>query len=174
LKSHVVSKEDVHVPETQVFGEAALVPIMAAALIESGLAAEDMSVPSQEPPVSLEHEEPVAHKEEVHTRHEIPEVNVSITVETEPESRSTNSEDKEIPTVEVEEQYVLVSPESRDAANIELNDDIIPLAAAEPGWEVIEGVVAPVLGTFELQAQHSVEETTEVSFTPHSFGRISC
>jgi hypothetical protein len=161
-------------PKTQVFGEAALVPIMAAALIETDLAAVDMSVPSQELPVNLESEKPVTYEEEVlsSTGHEIPEVNVPITVEVEPELRSTNStsEDKEVSTVEMEEQHVMVAPESRDAANIEWNNDIIPLAAAEPGPEIVAGVV---LGTFELQAQHSVEETTEVSFTLHSFSRIS-
>ena len=159
-------------PETQDFGEAVLVPIMAAALVESDLGrgiAEDISGPSQELPVNPETEEPVTHKEAVHISsigHEIPEVNVPIIVETDPEARSTDStsEDK-VYTLEVEEQ-VLLSPESHDAANIELNKDIVPAAAAEPGPEVVAAVVAPVLGTFEPQAQHSVEETTEVSLTP--------
>jgi hypothetical protein len=157
---------DVHVSETQDFGEAAIVPIMAAALVESDLGrgtAEDMSASSQELLVNPEPEERVTNMEAV------PEVDVPITVETEPELHPTNStsEDK-VSTLEVEEQQALLSPESRDAPNIELNDsdDIIPLAAAEPGPEVVAAVVAPVLGTFELQAQHSMEETTEVSFTP--------
>ena len=149
---------------------------MAAASIESDNergAAEDMSVPSQELPVNPDPEEPVTHEE----ADEIPEVNVPITVETAPETRSTNStfEDK-ISTLEMEEQHVLLSPESREAANIELNDDIIPRAAAEPGPEVVAAVVAPVLGTFDLQAQRSVEETTEVSFThiPSAESLVDC
>jgi hypothetical protein len=128
LKSHVVPEVDVHVPETQVIGEAALVSIMAAAPVESDLgrgAAENISVPSQELPVNAELEEPVTHEE----ADEIPEVNVPITVETEPKA------------LEVEERHVLLSPESRE--NIKSNDDIVPLAAAEPG----------------------PEETMEVSFT---------
>jgi hypothetical protein len=64
----------------------------------------------------------------------------------------------------VEEEHVLL-PENCEVANLELKDDIIPPTAAESGPEVVAAVVAPVLGTFELQAQHSVEETTEVSFT---------
>ena len=161
-------------PETQDFGEAAIVPIIAAALVESDLGrgtTEDMSASSQELLVNPEPEEPVTHKEAVHissTEHEIPEVNVPITVETEPEARSTNStSDDKVSTLEVEEQQVLLSRESLDAANIELNEDI-PAAAAEPGpeLEVVAAVVAPVLGTSELQAQDSVEETTEVSFIP--------
>ena len=159
---------DVHLPETQDFGEVAIVPIMAAALVVSDLGrgtAEDMSVPSQELSVKPEPEEPVIHKEAVHissTSQEIPEVNVPV-IEIEPESRPTNStsEDK-ASTLEVEEQQV---PEGHDPANIELNDDIPP-AAAGPEPEVVAAVMAPVVGTFELQAQHSVEETTEVSFTP--------
>jgi hypothetical protein len=64
----------------------------------------------------------------------------------------------------VEERHVL-SPENRETADMELKDIISP-TAAETGPEVVAAaVVAPVLGTFELQAQHSVEETTEVSFT---------
>jgi hypothetical protein len=160
LKNHVVPEVDVHVPETQVFGEAVH---MAAVPVESNLerrAAENILVPSQELPVNAEPEEPVSHEE----ADEIHEVKVSISYETEPEPLSTNSasEDK---ALEVEERHVLLSPESREAADIELNDDIIPLAAAEPGPEVVAAVAAPVLGTFELQAQHSVEETTEVSCT---------
>ena len=160
-------------PETQDFGEAAIVPIMAAALVESDLGrgtAEDMSTSSQELLVNPEPEEPATHKEAVHIssiEQETPEVNVSITAETEPELHPTNStSEDQVSPLEVEEQPELLSPESRDAANIELNDsDDIPLAAAEPGPEVVAAVVAPVLGTFELQAQHSLEETTEVSFT---------
>jgi hypothetical protein len=168
LKSHVVPEVDVHVhmPESQTFAGAALVSIMAAAPVESVLGlgtAENISVPSQELPVNAEPEEPVTREEAT------PEVNVPFTVETEPETLSTNStsEDK---ALEVEEQHLLLSPESRDAANIELKDDIIPLAAAEPEPEV----VAPVLGTFELQAQHSMEESAEVSFIHIPFARISC
>jgi hypothetical protein len=172
VKSHVVPEVDVQVPETQVFNEAALVPIMAAVPVESDLeqrTAENMSIPSQEPPVNAEAEEPVTHVEAT------PEVNVPFTVEAEPEPLSTNStsEDKGL---EVEEQDVLLSPESRDAANIELNDDIIPLAAAESGPEFVAAVVAPVLGTYELHAQHSVEETMEVSFIhiPSAGSLVDC
>ena len=172
-------------PETQDFGEAAIVPIMAAALVESDLGrgtTEDMSASSQELLVIPEPEERVTHKEAVHissTEHETPEVNVSITAETEPELHPTDStSEDQVSTLEVEEQQVLLSPESRDAANIELNDsdDIIPLAAAEPEPEVVAAVVAPVLETFELQAQHSVEETTEVSFTsiPSAGSLVNC
>ena len=150
-------------PETHVFGEAALVSIMAAVPVESDLgreAAENMSVPSQELPVNVEPEEPVTHEEAT------PEVHVPITAEIEPESHSTNpiSEDK-VSTLEAEEEHVLLSSESREATNVESNDDIISPAAFEPGPEVMATVVAPVLGTSEPQAQHSVEETTEVSFT---------
>jgi hypothetical protein len=53
---------------------------------------------------------------------------------------------------------VLLSPESREAADIELKDYIISPAVAGPGPEFM----APV---FKLQVQHSVEETMEVSFT---------
>ena len=167
LKNHVVPETDAQAPESQDFEEAAIVSIMAAAVVESDLggeAAENMSVPSQELPVNAEPEEPVTHEEEVpvsSTSLELPEV----TVETEPEPDSTNStsEDK-VSTLEMEEQHALSSPESREAANIELNDDIAPIAAAETGPEVMAAVVAPVLETSELQAQHSVEETTEVSF----------
>ena len=159
LKGHIVPEVDVHVPETQVFGEAALVSIMAAVSVESGLwqGAADMSVPSQELAVNSELEEPVTHEE----ADEIPEVNDPISAETETEPFSTNSiSDDKVSTLEVEEQqHVLLSPESHEAAYIELNDDI-PLAAADPGPEVVAAVVAPVLGTFELQPQHS----TEVSF----------
>ena len=165
---------DVHVPETQDSGEAAIVPIMAAALVESELGrgtAEDMSASSQEPLVNPEPEERVTNEEAVHISsigHETPEVDVPITVETQPELHPTNStSEDQVSTLEVEEQQVLLSStENLDAASIELNDsdDIIPLAAAEPGPEVVAAVVAPVL---ELQAQHSMEETTEVSFTPN-------
>jgi hypothetical protein len=152
------------VPETQAFGEAALaalVPFMAAVHVEHGTA-ENISVPSQELPVNVEPEEPVTHEEV----DKIPEVNnVPISVETEPEFLSTNStsEDK-AHEVEELERHVL-SPENREAADMELKNDIISPTAAEPGPEV----VAPVLGTFELQAQHYVEKTTEV---PVSFTRI--
>ena len=158
MKSHVVPEVNVHVPETQASGEAALISIMAAVHVESDLeqgTAENTSVPSQELPVN-EHAS-VTHEE----ADEIPELDVPISVETEPEPLSTTttstSGDK---TLDVEERHVL-SPENREAANMELKDVIIPLTAAEPGPEV----VAPVLGTFELQAQESVEETTEVSFS---------
>jgi hypothetical protein len=167
VKSHD-SDVDVHVPEissdTQIFSEAALVPIIAAVSVESVLqqgTAENMSVPSQELPVNPEAEEPgVTHEEAT------PGVNVPFTVieaEPEPLSMNSTSEDK-VSTLEVDERNVLLSPESREAANIELNDDIISSAAAEPGPKVVAAVVAPVSGTFELHAQHSVEETTEVSF----------
>jgi hypothetical protein len=52
---------DVHLPETQVFGEAAL---MAAVPAESDLergAVENMLVPSQELPLTAEAKEPVTH-----------------------------------------------------------------------------------------------------------------
>jgi hypothetical protein len=58
VKSHVFPEVDVQVPETQVFNEAALVPIMAAVPVELDLeqrTAENMSVPSQEPPVNAEY-----------------------------------------------------------------------------------------------------------------------
>ena len=158
MKSHVVPEVDVHV---QIFSEAALVPIMAAVPIESVLeqgTAENMSVPSHEPPVNAEAEECVTNEEAT------PEVNVPFTVEAEHEALSTDST-SEVKALEVEEQNVLVLPESREAADIELKDDIIPVVTAEPGPDVVAAVVAPVLGTFELHAQHSVEETTEVSFT---------
>ena len=173
---------DVHVPETQDFSEAALVPIMTAVSVGSDLGrgvVEDMSVSSQGLPVNPEPEEHVTHKEAVHisaTRHETLEVNVPVTVETEPEVRSTSptSEDK-VSTLEVEEQ-ALLSPESGDSTNIELNNDIIPLSAAEPEPKVVAAVVTPVLGTSELQAEHSVEETTEVSFTliPLAGSLVNC
>ena len=166
MKSHVVPEVDVHV---QIFSEAALVPIMAAVPIESVLeqgTAENMSVPSHEPPVNAEAEECVTNEEAT------PEVNVPFTVEAEHEALSTDST-SEVKALEVEEQNVLLSPESREAANIELNDDIIPPAAAEPGPEVVATVVTPVSGTLELLAQHSVEETTEVSLNPISSEDLS-
>ena len=156
-------------PESQILGDAALVSTMAAAAVESDLGpgdAEKMSISSQELPVNPE--EPVTHEEAVPTSIslEISEVNVPITAETEPESRSTNSiSEDNVSTLEVEEEHVLLSPDSREPANIELNDDNIPFSAAEPGPEVVEAVAAPVLGTSESQAQHSVEETAEVIFT---------
>ena len=159
-------------PETQVLGEAALVSIMPAASVESDLGrgfAENVSVPLQELPVNSEPEEPVTHEEAVpmsSSSLEIPEVDVPVTIETEPEPSSTNftSEDK-VSTLEVEERHVLLSSKNSDAANVELIDDSIPFAAAEPGPEVVEAVVAPVLGTSESQAQGSAEETAEVSHT---------
>ena len=60
---------------------------------------------------------------------------------------------------------MLLSSENPEAANVEFNYDGISLAAAESGPDVVEAVVTPVLETFESQTQHSVEETTEVSFT---------
>ena len=158
-------------PETHVFGEAALVSILAAESDLGREAVENISVPSQELPANAEPEESVTHEEAT------PEVNVPFTAETEPEPCSTysTSEDK-VSSLEVEEQHVLLSPESREAANIELNDDNISPAAVEPGPEVVAAVVAPALGTFELQAQHSVEETTEVSFThvPSAGSLVDC
>ena len=78
-------------------------------------------------------------------------------------------------TLEVEEErHMLLSPKNPEAANVELNDDSIPIAVAEPRSEVVTAVVAPVLGTFELQAQHSVEETTEVNFTPIAGSLVDC
>lgn len=151
MKSHVVPDVDVHLPETQVFGEAAL---MAAVPVESDLergGVENILVPSQELPANAETEEPATHE----AADEIPEVTVPISVETEREPLSTNSTS----ALEVEERHVLL-PENHEAANMELKDDIIPPTAAEPGPEVVATVVAPVLGTFELQ-----EETTEVSFS---------
>ena len=158
-------------PETQVLGEAALVSTMGAGSVESDLGtgfAENVSVPLQEPPLNSEPEEPVTHEETVPLSSnslEIPEAYVPVTAETEPEPLLTDftSEDK-VSTLEMEE-HVLLSPESREPANIELNDDNIPFSAAEPGPEVVEAVAAPVLGTSESQAQHSVEETAEVIFT---------
>ena len=172
LKSHVVPEENVNLPETQVLGDAALMSIMAATAVESDLGrgdAEKMSISSQELPVNPEVEETVTHEEAVpisSTSLEISEVDVPITTETEPESRSTNSiSEDNVSTFEVEGEYVLLSPKSREPANIELNDDSIPFTAAEPGPEIVEAVVAPVLGTSESQAQGSVEETAEVSLT---------
>ena len=161
MKSHVVPEMDVHVPETHAFGEAAPVSIVAPASVESDLGrgtAENVSVPSQELPVDAEPKEPVTHEGAT------PEVHVPITTETEPEPHSRNSisEDK-VSTLEAGE-YVLPSPESHEAAYIELSDGIISPAAGEPRPDVVAPVVTPVLGTSELQAQHSVEETMEVSF----------
>ncbi|KAF8814131.1 hypothetical protein BYT27DRAFT_7250331, partial [Phlegmacium glaucopus] len=68
-------------------------------------------------------------------------------------------------TIPADAQHVLLSTESRDVPNIELEDEIIPLAAAEAGPEAVEALVAPVSESLELQTQHSVEETTEVSVT---------
>ena len=158
-------------PETQVLGEAALVSTMGAGSVESDLGtgfAENVSVPLQELPLNSDPEEPVTHEETVPLSSnslEIPEAYVPVTAETEPEPLLTDftSEDK-VSTLEMEE-HVLLSSENSDAANVELIDESIPLAAAEPGPEVVEAVVAPVLGTSESQAQYSVEETTEVIFT---------
>ena len=174
LKSQVVPEEEVHVPETH-FGDASLVSIMAAAAVESDQGrgiTENVSIPSQELPVHPEHEEPVTHEEAVPVSSpslEIPEVDVPVAAETEPEPCSTNftSQDQDS-TLEVEERHVLLSPENPELVNVELNDESVRLAAAEPGPEVVVAVEAPVLGTFasELQAQHSMEETTEVSLFP--------
>jgi hypothetical protein len=180
LKGHVVPVEDVHVPETQVLDEAALVSIMAAGALESGLGrgvAENMSVPLQELPVNPELEEPATHEEAVTVSSsslEIPEVDVPVTVETEAEPLSTNftSEDK------VSTQEHVLSLENPDAANAELNNDSVPLAAAESGPEVVDAAVAPVsvLGTSESQEQHSAEESTEVSFIniPSARSHVDC
>ena len=160
-------------PETYV-GEAAFVSIMAATSVESDLGrsvAENMSVPLQELPVNPEPEQPVTHEHAVpisSTHLEIPEVDVPVTIETEPRSTNFTSEDT-VSTFEVEEQHVL--SDNLEAANVELNDDSILLAAAEPGREVGEAVVEPVSGTFESQIQHSVEETAEVSFIYNSWAR---
>jgi hypothetical protein len=59
------------------------------------------------------------------------------------------------------------------SSSIKEGDVVQDSAAAEPGPEVVAAVLAPVFGTLELQAQNSVEETTEVSFIFHSFSRIS-
>lgn len=56
-------------------------------------------------------------------------------------------------------------PENRDLAGIELNDGGIPLATAQPSLADAQAVVPPILGTFDLQAHHSVVETMEVNFT---------
>ena len=154
-------------PENQVIGEAAIVSIIAATSEESDLGrgtAENMSVPSQELLVNPEPEEPVAQEGLPISSASLKIPEVDVPVETEPELRSTNfiSEDK-VSTLEVVERDV--SPESPEAANEELNDVSIPAAAAESGPEVVEAVVAPVLGTSDSQVQHSVEEMTEVSFT---------
>jgi hypothetical protein len=114
--------------------------------------------------VNPEPEEPVTHEEAVPISSpslEIPEVDAPLTAETEPEPHSTNFiSDDQVSTFEVEEQHVLVPPENPEAVNIELNDDSTPLAATELSPEV----AAPVLETFESEAQHSVEES-KVSFT---------
>ena len=125
-------------------------------------------VPSQECPVA-ESEQPTTHEEAPPIASNSsalpdPEVNVSIAVETEPETEtlSTNFAPEEVRTLEVEEQHPLVSLGSRDAADVGSKDEVIPLAITEPGPEVVAAVVAPVLGTLELQAQHSVEEPTQM------------
>jgi hypothetical protein len=166
LKSNVIPEEDV-VSESHV-DEAALVSIMAAAAVESDLGrgvAEDVSVSSKELPVNPEPEEPVTHEEAIPISSpslEVPEVDAPVTSETEPEPHSTNfTSDDQISTPEVEEQHVLIPPENPEAANIELNDDNTPLAAAEPSPEV----VAPVL-----------EELSKVSFThiPSAGSLVHC
>lgn len=136
---------DVLVPETQVPDEAALVPTTEepAAPVELNPgrgAADNTTVPSQQLPVN-------------------PEL-VSITVETEPELLSTNStSEDQASALELGEQHAFLPSES---PNIELTDDTIPLATAEPGPEVVATVVAPVSETPE---DHSVQGTTEVSST---------
>ena len=144
---------------------------MAATDAESDLGrdvTENGSVPAEGLPANPEPEEFVTHEEAIpisSTSLEIPEVDVPVATETEPEPGLTNptSEDK-VSTPGVEGRHVLPSPENLEAVNVESNDESIPLATAEPGPEVVEAVVPPVLGTFETQAQDSVEETTEVSF----------
>ena len=156
---------------------------MAATSVESDLrrgVAEDLSVPSEELPVNPEPEEPVTQEESVpisSSSLEIPEVDVPVTVETQPEPHLTNSISEDyVSTLEAEERHVLLSPENLEVDNVELNDDSIPLADAEPGLEVVANVEAPVLGTLELpsQAQRSVEETTEVSFTSNTGSLVDC
>lgn len=161
-------------PETHV-GEAAIVSIMAAASVESDLGrgvAENMSAPLQELPVNPEPEQPITHEQAVptsSTRLEIPEVDVPVSVETEPEPSLTNlTSENRVSTLEVDEQHVL-SSDNPETANVELNDDSIPL---EPGSEVVDAVVEPELGTFESQTQHSPEETAEVSFIYDSWARF--
>ena len=179
MKSHAVPKEDVHAPGIEVLGGAALVSIMAAAAVESDLGqgvAENASVHSEELPVNPEPEETVTHEEPVpisSTSLEIPEANVPVTIETEPELRSMNfTTEHEASTLEVEERHVLLPPENPEAVN-ESNGESIS-HAPEPGPEVVEAVVPPVLGTFESQAQDSLEETTEVSFNHIPLDRIFC
>jgi hypothetical protein len=55
--------------------------------------------------------------------------------------------DNLVPTLEAEEQHLLLSSESHNAVHIESNDEIIPFATAEPG----PGFATPVLGTHELE-----------------------
>lgn len=143
LKSQLGPEVDDLVPETQVPDEAAFVPTTEepAAPIELNPergAADNTTVPSQQLPVN-------------------PEL-VSTTVESEPELLLTNSTSEDQAST-LEEQHAFPSSES---PNIELTDDTIPLATAEPEPEVVATVVASVSETLE---HHSVEGTTEVSFT---------
>ena len=153
--------------------------IMAATSVESDFekgTAENLSVSSQELPVNPEVEDSEAMAVPIYSTHlEIPEVNVPITAETEPESRSTDSiSEDNVSITEVEDRHALLTSESREAVDIDLNDDSIFLAAAEPVPEVVEEVAVPVLETSELQAEHSVEETTEVSFIPSAESLVDC
>jgi hypothetical protein len=103
-----------------------------------------MSAPSRELPLSPEPEKPA-----------------SIAVETEVEVLATNSpSENRVSTLEEEERHVL--PSSDD---MELNEETIPPVIAEPGPEDVAAVVATASEALDLQAQHSVEETTEVNFT---------
>ena len=139
-----------------------------AAAVDSDLGrdlTENMSVPSEELPVNPEPEEPVIHEEAIpisSTSLEIPELDVPVTAETEPEPRPTNlaSEDK-ASTLEVEERHLLLSPENPGVVDAESNDESVTV---EPSLEVVEAVVAPALGSSEIQTYHSVEEMTEVGF----------
>ena len=124
MKSHAVPKEDVHAPGIEVLGGAALVSIMTAAAVESDLGqgvAENASVHSEELPVNPEPEETVTHEEPVpisSTSLEIPEANVPVTIETEPELRSMNfTTEHEASTLEVEERHILLPPEYPEAVN---------------------------------------------------------
>jgi hypothetical protein len=137
LKSHVVPEEDVYVPETHVW------KVVAAAAVESELgrgAAEKISASSNDLLVNSEPQEPEeAEAVPIPSSIEIPGVNVPITAETEPESRSTNfTSDDQVSTLELEERHALPSPENPDAANVELDGDSIP---PEPRTEF--GVTAP-------------------------------
>ena len=79
--------------------------------------------------------------------------------------------DNLVPTLEAEEQHLLLSSESHNAVHIEPNDEIIPFATAEPG----PGFATPVSGTHELQAQHSVEETkVSVILNPSAGPLVNC